>query len=62
MATSLTRYGRPMTEWAALCRGAAGAVGATAGHIVALSVRQAGAEVERCTAFVEGRLREVAAS
>jgi hypothetical protein len=31
-------------------------------HIVARSVRQARAEVERCTAFVEGRLREVAAS
>jgi HD superfamily phosphodiesterase len=31
-------------------------------HIVARSVRQARAEVERCTAFVEGRLHEVAAS
>jgi HD superfamily phosphodiesterase len=31
-------------------------------HIVARSVRQARAEVERCTEFVEGRLRKVAAS
>jgi hypothetical protein len=31
-------------------------------HVVARSVRHARAEVERCTAFVEGRLREVAAS
>ena len=31
-------------------------------HVVARSVRQARAQVERCTAFVEGRLREVAAS
>jgi hypothetical protein len=31
-------------------------------HIVARSVRQARAEVERCTAFVQGLLREVAAS
>jgi hypothetical protein len=32
------------------------------GHPVARSVRQARAEVERCIDFVEGRLREVAAS
>jgi hypothetical protein len=31
-------------------------------HVVARSVRHARAEVERCTAFVEGRMREVAAS
>jgi len=31
-------------------------------HVVARSVRQARAEVERCAAFVEGRLREVAAT
>jgi hypothetical protein len=31
-------------------------------HVVARFVRQARAEVERCTAFVEARLREVAAS
>ena len=31
-------------------------------HVVARSVRHARAEVERSTAFVEGRLREVAAS
>jgi HD superfamily phosphodiesterase len=33
-----------------------------ADHLVARSVRQARAEVERCIQFVEGRLREVAAS
>jgi hypothetical protein len=31
-------------------------------HVVARSVRQARTEVERSTAFVEGRLGEVAAS
>jgi hypothetical protein len=31
-------------------------------HVVARSLRQARAEVERCIQFVEGRLREVAAS
>ena len=31
-------------------------------HVVARSVRQARSEVERSTAFVEGRLGEVAAS
>jgi hypothetical protein len=31
-------------------------------HVVARSVRRARSEVERSTAFVEGRLREVAAS
>ena len=31
-------------------------------HVVACSVRQARGEVERCTEFVESRLREVAAS
>jgi hypothetical protein len=31
-------------------------------HVVARSVRQARTEVERSTAFVEGRVREVPAS
>jgi hypothetical protein len=31
-------------------------------HVVARSLRQAQAKVERCVDFVEGRLREVAAS
>jgi hypothetical protein len=32
------------------------------GHVVAQSVRRARPEVERCIEFVQGRLREVAAS
>jgi hypothetical protein len=31
-------------------------------HVVARSVRQARAEVERCTEFIDSRRREVAAS